>query len=232
MLSVLAELRQERTDEFVVFGDSVGRNSAVLSSTSWELRPLSAPSPTRNLTLSLGRLLLSLLTPSQREFVHSAYRHLRRPNRVPAIGAYARRPDTRDWLASCGIDLMLYPTPIPLAFEAETPYVMAVHDIQHRIHPEFPEVSAGYQYAWREYTFRNGIQNALMILVDSEIGKEDVLAFYGDFISAERIAVLPFLPATPLNIGDEDHERVKRLYQLLPIAICFTPRSSGRTRII
>ena len=109
---------------------------------------------------------------------------------------------------------MIYPAPTTLAFEAETPYVMAVHDLQHRIHPEFPEVSAGDEYAWREYTFRNAIRNALIIVVDSEIGKADVLTYYGDLIAPERIAILPFLPATAAKTTAKDRDRVKRTYDL------------------
>jgi len=92
------------------------------------------------------------------------------------------------------IDLLVFPAPAALAFECGLPYFMAVHDLQHRLQPEFPEVSNGGVWQRREYLFRNGVRFAQGILVDSEVGKEDVLRFYGDQISADRLHVLPFLP--------------------------------------
>jgi hypothetical protein len=56
---------------------------------------------------------------------------LDRPNRREFINEQLHRE---------GVNLMLYPSPLPVAFETEIPYVMAVHDLQHRLQPEFPEV--------------------------------------------------------------------------------------------
>ena len=103
------------------------------------------------------------------------------------------------WIASFGVDFLVLPAPSSIGFEWGVPYVMAVHDLQHRLHPEFPEVSANGEWENREYLFRNGIGNALTVLVDSEVGREDVLDCYGEVVSAERIQVLPFLPASYLN---------------------------------
>ncbi len=95
-------------------------------------------------------------------------------------------------LRSLGIDLMIYPMPIALSFELGTPYIIAVHDLQHRIHPEFPEVSAYGEWARREYLFRNGSRNAEAVLVESDVGKKDVIDFYG--VREERVRVLPYIP--------------------------------------
>ena len=51
--------------------------------------------------------------------------------------------------------------------------------LQHRLQPEFPEVSANGEWEWREYLFRNGARYATLLLADSEVGKEDILNFYG-----------------------------------------------------
>ncbi len=87
---------------------------------------------------------------------------------------------------------MLYPAPTTHSFKSGVPYLMAVHDLQHRIHPEFPEVSANGEWEAREYLFSNGVHWAEAILVDSEVGREDVLEFYGHLISPDRVRVLPF----------------------------------------
>ena len=104
------------------------------------------------------------------------------------------RPQVGAWLRRNGIDLMLYPVPTTYSFESGVPYVMAIHDLQHRIHPEFPEVSADGEWAAREYLFATGVRRAEAILVDSEVGREDVLAFYGHLTSPDRVRVLPFVP--------------------------------------
>jgi glycosyltransferase involved in cell wall biosynthesis len=214
MLSVLADLRRQRTDEFVVFGNSLGPRSPVLSGVSWEIHPISPPTRGSRIARYLDQHALRRLSVRRRDLVHSAYHHLRRFASPPPSADPSRRPDVHTWLVQCEIDLMLYPTPVPLAFEAAIPYVMAIHDLQHRLHPEFPEVSADGEYARREYVFRNGVREAAMILTDSDVGKEDVLEFYGDLIEPERIAVLPFLPATPERALDDDRARVRRTYQL------------------
>jgi glycosyltransferase involved in cell wall biosynthesis len=109
------------------------------------------------------------------------------------------RPHVRQWLSRLGLDLLIFGSPDPRSFEIGLPYVLAVHDLQHRLQPEFPEVSVDGEYERREYAFRNGVRYAAMVLVDSEVGREEVLNAYGDWISPERIAVLPFVPPPYLD---------------------------------
>jgi len=110
--------------------------------------------------------------------------------REPGVNLRANR-----FFRALGLDLLISPAPSPLAFECGLPYVIAIHDLQHRLQPEFPEVSNGGVWQRREYLFRNATRFAEGILVDSETGKEDVLQLYGNHTSSERIHVLPFLPA-------------------------------------
>ena len=116
-------------------------------------------------------------------------------------GAYARDrartpPALGDWIAGFGVDFLVFPAPSLFGFQPRVPYVLAVHDLQHRLHPEFPEVSADGEWERRESLFRDGIAGALTVLVDSDVGREDVLDCYCDITSAERVQVLPFLPAS------------------------------------
>ncbi len=103
-----------------------------------------------------------------------------------------RQPNRR--LSRRGIGLMLFPSPSSVAFRLGVPYIMAVHDLQHRIHPEFPEVTASGAAEYREFLYTNGICQAEAVLVDSEVGREDVLEFYGHLTTPDRIRVLPFVP--------------------------------------
>jgi hypothetical protein len=49
---------------------------------------------------------------------------------------------------------------------------MAIHDLQHRLQPEFPEVSADRQREAREYLHRMGARHATLLIADSEVGWE------------------------------------------------------------
>ncbi len=112
-----------------------------------------------------------------------------------------------DFFHSFGIDLLLFASPEMISFESGLPYLMPFHDLQHRIQPHFPEVSALGTWQWREYLFRNGAKFADGILVDSKIGKEDVLNYYGSLISAGKLHILPLPPAyTP------DKTEISRLH--------------------
>jgi len=123
----------------------------------------------------------------------------------------------RDYLSAQGIDLLIYPSPSSLSFECGIPYISAVHDLQHRLQPQFPEVSAMGEWQRREYLFRNTIRHAEAILVDSEVGKEDVLTYYGGLTSSERIYPLPFVPPTGFEkqqLTSEEREIIKTKYDL------------------
>ncbi|HEX7490078.1 MAG TPA: glycosyltransferase family 1 protein [Candidatus Limnocylindrales bacterium] len=115
------------------------------------------------------------------------------------MGQVAMQPALARWIASFGVDFLVFPAPSLTGAQSGVPYLMAVHDLQHRIHPEFPEVSADGEWESREHLFGNGISHALTVLVDSEVGREDVLDFYGEAIVADSVQILPFLPAVYLE---------------------------------
>jgi len=127
------------------------------------------------------------------------------------------QPAMGDWFRACGAEAMLYPNPLALSFESRVPYAMSIHDLQHRLQPEWPEVSADQEWEAREYLFRNAARHAELLIADSEVGKEDILEFYGPFgITADRVKVLPFLPSAYLSIeiSKEKREQVRQTYQL------------------
>jgi glycosyltransferase involved in cell wall biosynthesis len=129
------------------------------------------------------------------------------------------------YLAQWPVEFMIHQGPGAMPFEVDIPYVMAVHDLQHRLQPEFPEVSAHGEWHIREHYYRNACRYATMILVDSEVGKEQVLHYYGWLgIDAERVQVLPFLPASYLrpDITGNEAQRVRAKYWL-PERYLFLP---------
>ena len=112
---------------------------------------------------------------------------------------------------------MLYTAHTSLSFETGVPYVMAIHDLQHRLQPEFPEVSANGEWESREYYLRNGARYATLLLADSEVGKEDILNFYGPYgVTPDQVKVLPYLPASCLavDVSESEQQRVQTTYRL------------------
>lgn len=93
-----------------------------------------------------------------------------------------------------GVDLLFALHGTTIGVQSLVPFVAPIHDLQYRIQPEFPEVSAGDIAVRREVNDRMICRYATLVLVDSEAGRQDVLRFYGDVIDDDRIRVLPYFP--------------------------------------
>ncbi|MEO0250507.1 MAG: glycosyltransferase family 1 protein [candidate division WOR-3 bacterium] len=230
MVRVLAELKAaEIADEITVFLDE---EDPVAAKTYQDLGvQVTFLGPLINIKRSgvralLGRTARVLLGRRRSELL---WRRLRRGPRGWLSLAEGYEPLFRPELARCfqqvGAELVFYPAPTPLAFEAGIPYVMAIHDLQHRLQPEFPEVSADGEWEAREYLFRNGARHATLLLADSEVGKEDILNCYGPYgVTADRVKVLPFLPACYLSthVPGEEQQRVLAAHAV-PARFLFYP---------
>jgi glycosyltransferase involved in cell wall biosynthesis len=101
---------------------------------------------------------------------------------------------TGEMLQKHAVDLLLLLSPNVQAFSFRLPFVVPIFDLNHRLQPEFPEVSAFGETNNREYFYINTCKFATLVLVDSEWGKADVLQFYGTFIDEDRIRILPMYP--------------------------------------
>jgi glycosyltransferase involved in cell wall biosynthesis len=220
MLRTLHEWKEKGCeDEFVVFAPELLHPALVsLNGRHWTVKSLMpAQSP------SLGQQTLNVLRRIIGEGPHrEAWRGLREVIQqgkatLPDPDVVRSQPHISRWLRRCGVELIIYPSPEPLSFETGFPYLMAIHDLQHRLQPEFPEVSANGEWERREYLFRNGTRHATLLLADSEVGKEDILNFYGSYgATSDRVKVLPFLPACYLgvDISESERQRLRRAYRL------------------
>jgi glycosyltransferase involved in cell wall biosynthesis len=131
-------------------------------------------------------------------------------------GSFYYDPTSARSLRAAGIDLVFQLAPHYIGFSTLLPFVMPIYDLNHRLQPEFPEVSAFGENNIREYVNQNACKFATFILVDSEVGKSDVLRFYGDVIDADRIRVLPYYPRFDQESmpGAADLARVAEKYRL------------------
>src|SRR2546423_8124135 len=90
-------------------------------------------------------------------------------------------------LRSEGIEFFLNTT-----FEAVTldiPFAAIVWDLQHRLQPFFPEVSAGGMGEHREAFYSQCLKRATFVIVGTEAGKNEVQRFYG--VPDDKIRILP-----------------------------------------
>jgi glycosyltransferase involved in cell wall biosynthesis len=214
MLRALHEWKEAGCeDEFVVFTSSLHPPVHSSNGSRWEVRSLKIQEPESSSRQTLNTLRGLVGEGPHREL----WRWLRKAARPANTYSPKSRPDITKQLNDAGVELMLYPEPDSIPFEAGVPYVMAIHDLQHRLHPEFPEVSADGEWDWREYVFRNGAQSATLLLADSEVGKEDILNLYGPYgVVADSVKVLPFIPASYLvpDVPETERQRVRKLYRL------------------
>lgn len=73
---------------------------------------------------------------------------------------------------------------------ADIPYIFTVWDLEHRVHPFFPEVSVNKNWSLREDLYRRVIPAAAFIITGTKVGKQEVIKFYQ--VLEERIKVIPF----------------------------------------
>jgi glycosyltransferase involved in cell wall biosynthesis len=88
-------------------------------------------------------------------------------------------------------DLWLFPAQDAVSYQLPFPAVVSVHDLMHRYEPGFPEVSAAGRFAIREQRFGNIVRTAKAVLVDSDVGREQVIESYA--APPARIQVLPYI---------------------------------------
>ena len=80
----------------------------------------------------------------------------------------------------------------------DTPFIATVWDLQHRLQPWFPEVSANGIWAARETQYRYFLSRASYVIVGTEAGRDEVQLFYQ--IPKSRICKLPHpTPSFALN---------------------------------
>ncbi|MGK2961679.1 MAG: glycosyltransferase family 4 protein [Gemmatimonadaceae bacterium] len=103
-------------------------------------------------------------------------------------------------LVGAKCDLWVCPNHERYVFRAPIPALGTVHDLMHRYERRFPEVSADGEYEAREFHFRETVRWAKGILVDSELGKRQLIESYG--IEPSRVFVLPYI--APPWIYDHD----------------------------
>jgi glycosyltransferase involved in cell wall biosynthesis len=109
---------------------------------------------------------------------------------VEANGAsdHIRRAHLAELLRRAGIDVIWYPS----AWECvtlEVPYFTVVWDLQHRLQPFFPEVSADGIWEDRERRFSTVLRRAALVITGTEVGRREIEQFYG--VAPANMRIMP-----------------------------------------
>jgi glycosyltransferase involved in cell wall biosynthesis len=89
---------------------------------------------------------------------------------------------------SAECDVVLFPLCYMATYQLEVPSIVSFHDLQHEAYPQF--------FNWRSLRtrrvfFGNTFRHATLIQASSIAMKNDALRVYGDFLTPERVAVIP-----------------------------------------
>jgi glycosyltransferase involved in cell wall biosynthesis len=105
------------------------------------------------------------------------------------------------------IDLVYFLSPNRYAKSLEKiNYITTVWDLCHRDEPEFPEVRWDRQFEAREADYNAILPRAIAVLVDSDLGKQNVVRRYG--IDLDRVHVMPFEASRSSRTSDKNKCRV------------------------
>jgi glycosyltransferase involved in cell wall biosynthesis len=123
---------------------------------------------------------------------------------------------TPDWqeriVLSSGVDIIWNLTPFTRT-TMEIPYITVIWDLQHRLQPYFPEVSAKGKWSWRERHFAPLCRRASVIIAGTEAGKAEIEHFYQ--VPGNRIKILPHpTPRFALEAPSRDGAEILNKYRL------------------
>jgi len=99
------------------------------------------------------------------------------------------------------------------AVQVDIPYCAIVWDLQHRLQPWFPEVSANGQWDHREAFYSGFLRRAAVIIAGTQTGREEIERFYD--VPSERIKILPHpTPRFALDPPSDDGKQMLAKYGL------------------
>ncbi len=109
-----------------------------------------------------------------------------------------------------GIRLIFYPTPYVCELP-DFPFVTTHWDIGHRSTFTFPEVAEGATFYEREEFYNNILPKALLILTESETGKQELLKY--THLNPDRIKTVPLFAGNSATVFLDIQEQLTILQQ-------------------
>lgn len=106
--------------------------------------------------------------------------------------------------------LWLFPAQDCWSYQACVPSLVAIHDLMHRYERSFPEVSRWRRFQRLERHYRQICMTASGIVVDSEMGRQQVIESYSP--EPDKVFPLPYVPPSYLfSESDADEYQIQNL---------------------
>ncbi|HEY5549074.1 MAG TPA: glycosyltransferase family 1 protein [Coriobacteriia bacterium] len=206
--------RLESDDEFVVFAPKGVELADDVRALPFEIAEM--PFGPSRLGGMWSRLPEPMRVPLRRLV---ASMRTRRPSSAPQGSRWP------EWFASLDLDLLIFTIEDDRAQGSGVPYVVVLHDIQHKLQPDLPEFADRAESERRERRVRSSVHGATLVLVDSETGREDVVSCYADTgTTVDDVWPLPFVPAHYVSaLVPEEQRREVRARLALPASYLFYP---------
>ena len=118
-------------------------------------------------------------------------------------------------------DLWICPNHDRYSFRAPIPALGTVHDLMHRYERRFPEVSDNGEYDSREFHFSETSRWSRGVLVDSEVGKAQLMESYR--VPSRKVFVLPYIAPAYIYHTDASRDADVRERYKLPSKFFFYP---------
>ena len=216
LLHALLEL--DAGDEFIVFAPKGLELEEDIRSLPFEF--VEIPSGASGLGAAWSRL-----PEAARERLGWLVALMRRRSAADVAGGRPEDSVWRAWFDRFDLDLLLFTIEDDRAPLAGVPYVVVIHDLQHKLQPDLPEFGDRVEWQRREERVLNSVAGATLVLVDSETGREDVVGCYGSAgVKAHDVWPLPFVPAhyVGVAVSEEMRQRARDAYDL-PETYLFYP---------
>jgi glycosyltransferase involved in cell wall biosynthesis len=168
ILDALLSLNNQHFDIIIVYQDDRWRE--ILAKRGVQVKKLSS--------LAFGLLISDALL------------FLRTPRSVAKKINVNMNPLVKD-LMSYKCDAWIFSAQESLTYQVPFKTIAAIHDLMHRYEKSFPEASSLLRYPIRDFRFKNITQNSEIILVDSFLGRDQVIESYA--IPKKKISVLPYV---------------------------------------
>ncbi len=123
------------------------------------------------------------------------------------------------YFITSGCALWIFPSQDIWSYSLPVTALGTIHDLMHRYERQFPEAGSNSQYRSRELHYNRMCQFAKGILVDSKIGKQQVIESYN--APADKIHILPYVPPNYIQLIDESSD-IFKIYNI-PEKFIFYP---------
>lgn len=116
-------------------------------------------------------------------------------------------------------DLWMFPSYDLRSYQFPVPALVSIHDLMFRYEKRFPESASRWSYLNKERINQNNCRWSTGILVDSELGRQQMIESYD--IPASRVHALPFIAPRYMHLTEvrtdfDEHYRLPAKYIFYP----------------